>query len=92
MDGVDGILLGAETLRGAFPMEVVVTISKICRQAEQVFDYSHHFEHLMDVAVDLEVHKDEGLGESEGWGAWPLMLGWLQGCAARLCGVCPMYA
>jgi pyruvate kinase len=36
MDGVDGILLGAETLRGLFPLDVVATIAKICRQAEKV--------------------------------------------------------
>lgn len=31
LDGVDGILLGAETLRGIFPVEVVGTIAQICR-------------------------------------------------------------
>jgi len=31
LDGVDGILLGAETLRGEYPVESVATIAQICR-------------------------------------------------------------
>jgi hypothetical protein len=31
LDGVDGILLGAETLRGEYPVHCVSTISQICR-------------------------------------------------------------
>lgn len=31
LDGVDGILLGAETLRGSYPIEAVATIAQICR-------------------------------------------------------------
>eukprot|EP00879_Flechtneria_rotunda_P010736 GHRR01011218.1.p1 GENE.GHRR01011218.1~~GHRR01011218.1.p1 ORF type:complete len:534 (+),score=126.26 GHRR01011218.1:418-2019(+) len=33
LDGTDGILLGAETLRGAYPVEAVSTIAQICRYA-----------------------------------------------------------
>lgn len=47
LDGADGILLGAETLRGRFPVLTVDTIMKICRQAEKVFDHVNHFDHLM---------------------------------------------
>lgn len=36
LDGVDGILLGQETLRGEYPIESVQTIVSICRQAEKV--------------------------------------------------------
>lgn len=32
LDGVDGILLGQETLRGGFPVETVQTIVSICTQ------------------------------------------------------------
>jgi hypothetical protein len=32
LDGVDGILLGAETLRGDYPVEAVATIAQICRR------------------------------------------------------------
>ena len=49
LDGVDGILLGAETLRGRHPVATVDTILHICKQAEKVFDHHHHFERLMQV-------------------------------------------
>jgi pyruvate kinase len=35
-DGVDGILLGQETLRGFFPIESVETLVSIARQAEKL--------------------------------------------------------
>jgi pyruvate kinase len=50
LDGVDGFLLGAETLRGKYPVLTVKTILSICRQAEKVFDHDHHFDHLMRVS------------------------------------------
>ena len=31
LDGVDGILLGAETLRGKYPVDTVRTVASICR-------------------------------------------------------------
>ena len=31
LDGVDGILLGAETLRGKYPVDTVKTVASICR-------------------------------------------------------------
>ena len=49
LDGVDGILLGAETLRGKYPVDTVQTVLAICHQAEKVFDHNYHFEHLMQV-------------------------------------------
>ena len=33
LDGLDAIVLGAETLRGRYPIETVATIVAICRQA-----------------------------------------------------------
>lgn len=51
LDGVDGILLGAETLRGKYPVQTVQTILAICRQAEKAFDHNYHFEHLMAVSA-----------------------------------------
>jgi pyruvate kinase len=32
LDGVDGFLLGQETLRGGYPREAVQTILQICKQ------------------------------------------------------------
>ena len=50
LDGVDGILLGAETLRGSYPLQTVQTVLSIARSAEAVFDHELHFETLMDGA------------------------------------------
>lgn len=46
LDGVDGILLGAETYRGNYALECVNTVVDICRAAEEVFDHANHFDHL----------------------------------------------
>ena len=46
LDGVDGILLGAETLRGLHPRATVETVLHICKQAEKVFDHREHFERM----------------------------------------------
>ncbi|WIA20835.1 hypothetical protein OEZ85_005187 [Tetradesmus obliquus] len=54
LDGVDGILLGAETLRGSYPVEAVATIAEICRVAESVFDHTSHYDHLMSAAEEME--------------------------------------
>lgn len=51
LDGVDGIMLGAETLRGQYPVEAVTTVLGICRQAEQVFNHKAHFDFLMKQAM-----------------------------------------
>lgn len=52
LDGVDGILLGAETLRGKYPLDAVRTVASICRAAEEVFDHSNHYEYLMEAAFE----------------------------------------
>lgn len=51
MDGADAFLLGAETLRGFYPVLTIATILSIARQAEAVFDHMHHFDHLMTVRL-----------------------------------------
>ena len=51
LDGVDGVLLGAETLRGRYPVATVATVLSICAQAEKVFDHSQHFDFLMAEAM-----------------------------------------
>jgi pyruvate kinase len=51
MDGADAFLLGAETLRGVHPVLTIATILSIARQAEAVFDHTHHFDHLMTVRL-----------------------------------------
>ena len=54
LDGVDAILLGAETLRGRQPAATVRTVLAITRQAESVFDANAHFERLMRESVAAE--------------------------------------
>ena len=53
LDGVDGILLGAETLRGSYPVQTVQTVLSIARSAEAVFDHEQHFEMLMATALEV---------------------------------------
>jgi len=68
LDGVDGILLGAETLRGKYPVETVQTVASICRAAETVFDHSSHYEFLMEAAweaVQQAAAEGEGLEEAD---------------------------
>ncbi|CAM6102215.1 unnamed protein product [Calypogeia fissa] len=43
LDGADGILLGAETLRGIYPVDTVTTVQKICAEAEKVFNQAVFF-------------------------------------------------
>eukprot|EP00798_Chlamydomonas_sp_ICE-L_P008473 gene8473-4834_t len=50
LDGCDGIMLGAETLRGKYPVETVQTVASICRAAEAVFGHSSHYEYLVEAA------------------------------------------
>lgn len=55
LDGVDGVLLGAETLRGMYPVETVRTVVKLCCSAEKYFDYRTHHEDMMGEAFEEEV-------------------------------------
>ncbi|KAK7396629.1 hypothetical protein VNO78_17766 [Psophocarpus tetragonolobus] len=43
LDGSDAILLGAETLRGIYPVETISTVGKICAEAEKVFNQDLYF-------------------------------------------------
>ena len=60
LDGVDALMLGAETLRGAYPAETVRTVLSIARQAEMAFDHASHFDGLMEA-----VSSDAVVGEVE---------------------------
>ena len=55
LDGVDGILLGAETVRGLYPLAAVQTVIKLCRAAEKYFDYRTHHEEMMGEAYEEEI-------------------------------------
>ena len=54
LDGADGMLLGAETLRGKYPVETVRTVLAICRQAELTFDHKAHYDRLMARAMEVD--------------------------------------
>lgn len=43
LDGADGILLGAETMRGLYPVETITTIRRICAEAEKVYNQAVYF-------------------------------------------------
>ena len=64
LDGVDGILLGAETYRGKYGVETVKTAVAICREAEAVYDHENHFDHLaMESEYMIRIaEEDEGDG------------------------------
>lgn len=47
LDGTDGILLGAETLRGLYPVEAVKTVRRICAEAESVYNQPLHFKRVL---------------------------------------------
>ncbi|XP_047967333.1 pyruvate kinase 2, cytosolic-like [Salvia hispanica] len=43
LDGTDAILLGAETLRGLYPVETISTVGKICSEAEKAYHQDLYF-------------------------------------------------
>ncbi|KAL1330429.1 hypothetical protein HN51_047655 [Arachis hypogaea] len=43
LDGSDAIVLGAETLRGLYPVETISTVGKICSEAEKVYNQDLYF-------------------------------------------------
>ncbi|CAM6093001.1 unnamed protein product [Calypogeia fissa] len=48
LDGADGILLGAETLRGNYPVQTIQTVQRICTEAEKVFNQPVFFKRAMN--------------------------------------------
>lgn len=53
LDGADGFVLGAETLRGKHPVETVSTVLHIGRVAEGQFDSAGHYDYLMEVTQEV---------------------------------------
>lgn len=53
LDGADGLLLGAETMRGKYAVTAVRTVLGICREAEAAFDHSEHYEYLISNLVEV---------------------------------------
>ena len=55
LDGADGMLLGAETLRGLHPLVTAETVLRLCHAAEQHFDFRSHHEELMGEAYQARL-------------------------------------
>ncbi|XP_078156506.1 pyruvate kinase 1, cytosolic-like [Carex rostrata] len=55
LDGTDGILLGAETLRGPYAVDAIKTVSRICGEAETVYNQPQDFKRILrSVAEPME--------------------------------------
>ncbi|GAB4821631.1 hypothetical protein N2152v2_008677 [Parachlorella kessleri] len=52
LDGADGLMLGAETLRGQYPLETVNTVLRIADSAEVYFDFRQHHDLLVAEQFD----------------------------------------
>ncbi|CAI5461739.1 unnamed protein product [Closterium sp. Yama58-4] len=52
LDGVDAIMLGAETLRGLYPTETVSTVRLICAEAEKAYNQELYFKKAVKEATD----------------------------------------
>ncbi|CAI5499033.1 unnamed protein product [Closterium sp. Naga37s-1] len=53
LDGVDAIMLGAETLRGLYPTETVSTVRLICSEAEKAYNQELYFKKAVKEATDM---------------------------------------
>uniref|UniRef100_K3ZIK1 Pyruvate kinase n=1 Tax=Setaria italica TaxID=4555 RepID=K3ZIK1_SETIT len=58
LDGTDGILLGAETLRGLYPVDAVSTVGRICAEAETVYNQPLQFKKVMWHVGDPMPHEE----------------------------------
>ncbi|EHA8588890.1 pyruvate kinase 1, cytosolic [Cocos nucifera] len=58
LDGSDAILLGAETLRGLYPVETISTVGKICAEAEKVFNQDMYFKHTVKYVGEPMTHLE----------------------------------
>ncbi|XP_065855794.1 pyruvate kinase 1, cytosolic isoform X1 [Euphorbia lathyris] len=58
LDGSDAILLGAETLRGLYPVETISTVGKICAEAEKVFNQDLYFKRTVKYVGEPMSHLE----------------------------------
>eukprot|EP00762_Andalucia_godoyi_P007278 ANDGO_08019.mRNA.1 Pyruvate kinase len=63
-DGTDCVMLSAETAKGAYPLEAVDRMARICAGAEAVFDNQGVFHSLHDRASKLQLSLDEAIALS----------------------------
>ncbi|KAM5559629.1 pyruvate kinase 1, cytosolic [Rosa sericea] len=58
LDGSDAILLGAETLRGLYPVDTISTVGKICAEAEKVFNQDLYFKRTVKYVGEPMTHLE----------------------------------
>ncbi|CAI0469421.1 unnamed protein product [Linum tenue] len=58
LDGSDAILLGAETLRGIYPVETISTVGRICCEAEKVFNQDVYFKKTVKYVGEPMTHLE----------------------------------
>ncbi|KAG9134616.1 hypothetical protein Leryth_000934 [Lithospermum erythrorhizon] len=58
LDGTDAILLGAETLRGLYPIETISIVGKICAEAEKVFNQDLYFKKTVKFVGEPMTHLE----------------------------------
>nr|AMN88616.1 pyruvate kinase [Diospyros kaki] len=58
LDGCDAILLGAETLRGLYPVETISIVGKICAEAEKVFNQDVYFKKTVKYVGEPMTHLE----------------------------------
>ncbi|KAK4480401.1 hypothetical protein RD792_013473 [Penstemon davidsonii] len=58
LDGSDAILLGAETLRGLYPVETISIVGKICAEAEKVYNQDLYFKKAVKYVGEPMTHLE----------------------------------
>ncbi|KAG2578452.1 hypothetical protein PVAP13_6NG213900 [Panicum virgatum] len=58
LDGSDVILLGAETLRGLYPVETISTVGRICAEAEKVFNQDLYYKRTVKYVGEPMTHLE----------------------------------
>ncbi|XP_057470599.1 pyruvate kinase 1, cytosolic-like [Actinidia eriantha] len=58
LDGSDAILLGAETLRGLYPVETISIVGKICAEAEKVYNQDLYFKKTVKYVGEPMTHLE----------------------------------
>uniref|UniRef100_K3Y5R7 Pyruvate kinase n=2 Tax=Setaria italica TaxID=4555 RepID=K3Y5R7_SETIT len=58
LDGSDAILLGAETLRGLYPVETISTVGRICAEAEKVFNQDLYYKRTVKYVGEPMSHLE----------------------------------
>ncbi|MFS7947159.1 putative pyruvate kinase [Helianthus anomalus] len=58
LDGADAILLGAETMRGLYPVETISIVGKICGESEKVYNQDSYFKNTVKYVGEPMSHME----------------------------------